>query len=1011
MDSSEEDVFLCGRCKKEFYKMDEFMTHKKRKACKKKGDTDSSCGVSNLESAYSEKNTVEVVESAEDGIPADLFEETLSANDEDSNPLLTTEGIAKTSRADDVRMTNCPFCNISFKSAKELPLHFIEKHSIPEDKAPIILENFSGAPLESEVTNSKSICPALSEGKQEKIINVISKAPMTREQSETLSEMERECIEKRSLMRELGLEGSTSISRKAKYKTAKESALRCNSCGISCKSPKNLKVHLKSKGHKAKATSVRKVAKESRRNVTNIVNMDTTTSTAKDTNNSSSEDGIVDVDTIPPPADEENVTKSLKRSRRKICHICKMSFSSQNEVVRHFSTVHSQHGRGKRSRRASVKLRMNNSENEEANEEEDSDDEKDDHYSENNRRNRKEPGECDHCGKLVPAKAYTVHVRRCNNKLKYQCTLCKHQSRERYDFNIHIDHHKVWWNMSAELASGATSEETPEVVAVIMPKEKSSDQDRRDPLFVEELEDTTLSEADLAALGLMPRSKLDDQKKKQSLQLQEHTYASQEDQEEEKHPEEVLLADDIGREDCLEGGSNDQKSGGSRLKCHPCNKWYHRSKLPDHMLKMHNMRKVFQCRDVNCLNVFDNLNEFITHISDHSSQPMFQCGCTSCKKGNPVEGEIDYSAAIKRLKMKNYYKTLVFKCSTCWARFPSQTSLDKHLETDTHHYPCDICGKLQSSRSQFRSHMMSHQQTHKFLCEHCGKGFRVQRDLLKHVASHSGDKPFACSQCDKRFVFKAKLDRHFTTVHSLIKPYACTEEGCDKAFTRKDKLKDHMYTHSPSPPFKCNFCAKGFYRKDNLRDHEVYHTRQYKYKCNKCNKGFMRPKALSQHFAADHPVHANSGKTLPETLNQSDAPTDTITQIGSSTTVGPQSSKQSDFAGFSSLQIDQQVLNKVAFSPASGFTVLPHLQRGTEMSRSGALISDVNQSVNALVQMLPQGSNDVSVQSSQGLSIPIQSPSAASSQFKSTQEKLEQVTRQIQVVTQQLLVQQFGGEL
>ena len=50
-----------------------------------------------------------------------------------------------------------------------------------------------------------------------------------------------------------------------------------------------------------------------------------------------------------------------------------------------------------------------------------------------------------------------------------------------------------------------------------------------------------------------------------------------------------------------------------------------------------------------------------------------------------------------------------------------------------------------------------------------------------------------CSICDARFNLKAVLGRHIKTVHTDIKPWACTE--CDKSFSRKDKLESHIVTH------------------------------------------------------------------------------------------------------------------------------------------------------------------------------------------------------------------------
>jgi len=52
--------------------------------------------------------------------------------------------------------------------------------------------------------------------------------------------------------------------------------------------------------------------------------------------------------------------------------------------------------------------------------------------------------------------------------------------------------------------------------------------------------------------------------------------------------------------------------------------------------------------------------------------------------------------------------------------------------------------------------------------------------------------------------------------HGTEKPFVCTFEGCDKAFTQKAVLKTHEYTHTGTKPFQCTICERSFAQRTAL---------------------------------------------------------------------------------------------------------------------------------------------------------------------------------------------------
>ena len=76
----------------------------------------------------------------------------------------------------------------------------------------------------------------------------------------------------------------------------------------------------------------------------------------------------------------------------------------------------------------------------------------------------------------------------------------------------------------------------------------------------------------------------------------------------------------------------------------------------------------------------------------------------------------------------------------------------------------------------------------------CNKTYSRNQKLKAHLLWHTGDWPFACSwlHCDKRFTSSDQLQRHKLT-HTREKRFSCPE--CDKKFGRADHLSSHRKTH------------------------------------------------------------------------------------------------------------------------------------------------------------------------------------------------------------------------
>ena len=138
-------------------------------------------------------------------------------------------------------------------------------------------------------------------------------------------------------------------------------------------------------------------------------------------------------------------------------------------------------------------------------------------------------------------------------------------------------------------------------------------------------------------------------------------------------------------------------------------------------------------------------------------------------------------------------------------------------------FECEICKKAYYTKTQLKTHEISHKDERPFSCEICGATFRYKNSLTGHVRSHNDERPFECHICNQKFKTKVPYESHVES-HDGVKKISCNY--CDMKFFTKSAHFAHMIIHRKPNRFKCPHegCTRTFNFKHHLQNHLNMHT-------------------------------------------------------------------------------------------------------------------------------------------------------------------------------------------
>ncbi|XP_055548649.1 testis-specific zinc finger protein topi [Wyeomyia smithii] len=307
---------------------------------------------------------------------------------------------------------------------------------------------------------------------------------------------------------------------------------------------------------------------------------------------------------------------------------------------------------------------------------------------------------------------------------------------------------------------------------------------------------------------------------------------------------------------------------------------------------------VFQCEF--CEKHFADLPSLYQHESLHDPATGYECSLCEIKIQS-IKDTLYHrlNECVFRATWNEEFQNLskYFVCNVCDEIFASLAALYEHRYGNYHLFPritkensespetlkisCELCGiTFDNADSIFLHHTESHvpkrpttlgsrrqpvekpaaasensppsSSTRPYLCELCGKTYTQSSHLWQHLRFHNGIRPFTCPEegCNRSFTIRPDLKDHIRKCHTGERPYHC--DLCDKRFLTGSVYYQHRLIHRGERRYGCEECGKRFYRADALKNHQRIHSGEKPYSCSYCEKNFRQRGDREKHIRVKH---------------------------------------------------------------------------------------------------------------------------------------------------------------
>ncbi|XP_061076437.1 zinc finger protein 335 isoform X2 [Conger conger] len=184
-----------------------------------------------------------------------------------------------------------------------------------------------------------------------------------------------------------------------------------------------------------------------------------------------------------------------------------------------------------------------------------------------------------------------------------------------------------------------------------------------------------------------------------------------------------------------------------------------------------------------------------------------------------------------------------------YKKYMNRNRYYKSLKPLLRPHNCRICGSRFLSQDDLRFHVDSHEgnDPERFKCLQCSYRCKRWSSLKEHMFNHEGTKPYKCEECDYSSVYRKDVVRH-SAIHNKDK-----KKKADMFFPGASQVPRNTQ-------FPCPVCNRVYPMQKRLTQHMKTHSTEKPHMCDKCGKSFKKRYTFKMHLLTHIQSYGNRFK-------------------------------------------------------------------------------------------------------------------------------------------------------